>query len=63
MLSKWKNTDESVYHSDQFVSIWKKIVSIVSTDNEIDSDDISESDFYESFQRSKYTILQKTFNE
>lgn len=59
-IIKWREVEESVYHSDQLVSVWHKILGIMGTSESEYSytiDEIEDSELYDSLQRNKKTHL------
>ena len=60
MLIKFRDIEESIYHSDQLVSICTKILAIMGsneTDYSYSIDDVEDSELYESLQRNKKSYL------
>jgi len=56
VLLKWRDIEDSVYHSDQLVTVCQKILSIMGSsdsDYSYSLDEIEDSELYESLQRNK----------
>lgn len=55
-LIKWRDIEQSVYHSDQLASVWLKILKIMNaTESEVDysMDEVEDEELFESLQRDK----------